>query len=158
MNNKESNIKTTYPNASFTIGDKKYKLSEYIQMCREREGYSTEIGARLIGIPEPDYLELEKGKHPINEEMLNLLIRLYRMPRNLKKLLQNPNKPIIAIRITELRIKAGNTQTETGKQLGIPQPTYAGYETGRNEPDIETLVKIADLYHVSMDYLTGRIN
>ena len=158
MNDKANNLKTTYPNASFTIGDKKYKLNEYIQMCREREGYSTEIGARLIGISEPDYLNLEKGKHPIDEEMLSLLIRLYRMPRNIKKLLQNPNRPITAKRITELRIKAGRTQTETGKVLGIPQTTYAGYETGRNEPDIGTLVRIADLYHVSMDYLTGRIN
>jgi transcriptional regulator with XRE-family HTH domain len=158
MNDKNKSLKTTYPNASFTIGENKYKLNEYIQACRERKGHSTEIGARLLGITETEYAELEKGNYPINEEMLNLLIDLYRMPRNLKKLLQNPNRPITAKRITELRVKAGQTQTETGKLLGIPQPTYAGYETGRNEPDISTLVKIADHYHVSMDFLTGRTN
>jgi len=158
MNDKTNSLKTTYPNASFTIDDKKYTLNEYIQVCRERKGRSTETGARLLGITEPEYLELEKGNLPINEEMLGLLIDLYRMPLKLKKLLQKPNRPLFAKRITELRIKAGHTQTETGKLLGIPQPTYAGYETGRNEPDINTLIQIADLYHVSMDYLTGRTN
>ena len=40
--------------------------------------------------------------------------------------------------------------------LGIAQTTYAGYETGRYEPDLETLTKIADYYKISIDYLIGR--
>ena len=38
----------------------------------------------------------------------------------------------------------------------IPRMTYNNYEKGRCEPSIETLVKLADHYHVTLDYLVGR--
>ena len=48
------------------------------------------------------------------------------------------------------------TQQETATAIGIAQTTYAGYETGRHEPSIEILIRLADIYKVSMDYITGR--
>lgn len=54
-------------------------------------------------------------------------------------------------------IHYGNkTQAEVAEKLHISRTAYAGYESGRNEPDLKTLVKIADLYGVSLDYLAGR--
>lgn len=43
-------------------------------------------------------------------------------------------------------------------QIGIRPDTYRKYERGEREPDIDTLIKIANQYSVSMDYLTGRYN
>lgn len=48
------------------------------------------------------------------------------------------------------------TQKEIAKILNIKQQTYNNYETGKRTPDIEMLIKIADYYKVSLDYLTGR--
>ena len=40
--------------------------------------------------------------------------------------------------------------------LGLAQTTIANYEQGKRFPDEETLLKIADFFNVSMDYLFGR--
>jgi len=59
-------------------------------------------------------------------------------------------------RLRELRIKKKLTQDEFAKILGIARTTYSGYENGSREPDYNTLVKIADYFGVSTDYLLGR--
>jgi len=69
------------------------------------------------------------------------------------------NMKIFALRLKEARMYAGLTQKEMAKELEIPLDTYRNYESigSRNcEPDIEMLVKIADVLKVSLDYLTGR--
>lgn len=48
------------------------------------------------------------------------------------------------------------TQREVAKRLGISQPSYIRYENGTAEPSLENLVKLADLFDVSVDYLLGR--
>ena len=45
------------------------------------------------------------------------------------------------------------TQSQVAKQLGISVSTYTKYETASNEPDLKMLVKLADFYHLSVDYL-----
>ncbi len=40
--------------------------------------------------------------------------------------------------------------------LNIPFETYRSYEIGRNQADYETLLKIANFFGVSVDYLLGR--
>lgn len=57
------------------------------------------------------------------------------------------------------REKAGYTQSKDfAKVLGIPYPTYVGYESQGREPKYNTLKKIADLLNVSTDELLGRKN
>lgn len=48
------------------------------------------------------------------------------------------------------------TQREVASRLGISQPSYVRYENGKAEPTLENLVKLADLFDVSVDYLLGR--
>jgi len=60
------------------------------------------------------------------------------------------------MKITELRKEKKITQEEIAKYLNMTQSTYQHYETGRTEPNIETLCKLADYYNVSLDYLVGR--
>jgi Predicted transcriptional regulators len=59
-------------------------------------------------------------------------------------------------RLKEKRIKSNLTQKAVAEELKISQSTYAGYETGKRQPDIETLLKLANLFETSTDYLLGR--
>ena len=53
------------------------------------------------------------------------------------------------------RKNAGYTQIQIMEILGINRNTLAGYETGRTQPDFETLGILADFYEVSVDWLLG---
>ncbi len=59
-------------------------------------------------------------------------------------------------RLKECRTEKGLTQKGLATQLNTTQQTYSDYETGRTEPDSETLIKIADILAISIDYLLGR--
>ncbi len=60
-------------------------------------------------------------------------------------------------RLQELRNKTNLRQEDVAKKIGVGRTTYAMYEQGKREPDYETLLKIAELFGVSTDYLlTGQ--
>lgn len=48
------------------------------------------------------------------------------------------------------------TQRQVADHLSISQPSYIRYENGTAEPTLENLVKLADIFDVSIDYLCGR--
>ncbi len=58
--------------------------------------------------------------------------------------------------LKELREKAGKSMRLTAEELGIPYTTYVSYEKGAREPNSEMLVKIAEYYHTTIDFLLGR--
>ncbi|EAC7181177.1 XRE family transcriptional regulator [Listeria monocytogenes] len=55
-----------------------------------------------------------------------------------------------------LRSKANKTQEDIANILGVSRAAYSHIENGRNEPDMETIVKLANYFDVSTDYLLGR--
>ncbi|HAK1363224.1 TPA: helix-turn-helix transcriptional regulator, partial [Listeria monocytogenes] len=57
-----------------------------------------------------------------------------------------------------LRKNNNKTQEDISKILGISRGAYSHIENGRNEPDMETIVKLANIFGVSTDYLLGRSN
>lgn len=59
-------------------------------------------------------------------------------------------------RLTYLRRRAGLTQEKLAELICISRPTVSLYESGKREPNLETLTRIADLFNVSVDYLIGR--
>ena len=48
------------------------------------------------------------------------------------------------------------SQIELSRDLGYGNTAISNYESGRNEPSIDDLIKIADYFGVSMDHLVGR--
>ena len=60
------------------------------------------------------------------------------------------------MRIYELRRGKGATQIEVAAALGISRQVFANYEKEINFPDPNMLIKIADYFDVSIDYLVGR--
>ena len=59
-------------------------------------------------------------------------------------------------RLKELRLLLGWNMKKAAQELGIPYTTYIGYEKGEREPNSEMLIKLADFYGVSIDYLIGK--
>lgn len=58
------------------------------------------------------------------------------------------------MKLKELRGKT--TQKELSKMLNISDKNISNYENGNTEPDIATLIKIADFFDVSLDFLCNR--
>ena len=58
--------------------------------------------------------------------------------------------------IRNLRIDGGHTQKQIAEYLHIKQNTYSQYEIGVLNYPVDTLMKLADFYDVSVDYLLGR--
>lgn len=59
-------------------------------------------------------------------------------------------------RIKELRTRNGMTQAELAEIIGINSVTLARYESGDRNPKIDKLEKMAEIFNVSVDYLTGK--
>ncbi len=62
------------------------------------------------------------------------------------------------MRLKELRERIGLTQRDLGKIVGISDTTVSSYETGDSSPSIKVLIKLADYFNVSVDFLIGHDN
>lgn len=58
-------------------------------------------------------------------------------------------------RLVQLREENGITQTALAEQLHITRQTVSRWEGGKAEPDVDTLITIAKIFGVSLDYLCG---
>ena len=59
-------------------------------------------------------------------------------------------------RIQDLRIDSDLSQKKIGEILQISQRSYSHYETGSRNIPIEMLIRLADYYDTTIDYLVGR--
>ena len=65
---------------------------------------------------------------------------------------------MLNIRIKELRVAHGLTQVEFAKCLSVSKQAVSNWENNNIQPSIDMLLKIADYFGVSTDYLLGRSN
>ena len=61
-----------------------------------------------------------------------------------------------AYRLKELRKEKKKTQVEMAEYLGIKTRAYQYYESGEHYPEVPNLIKLADYFDVTTDYLLGR--
>jgi len=64
--------------------------------------------------------------------------------------------PDISTRLKELRKLKGFTQKQIYTAIGASERNYQGFEYGEIKPSHDTLIKLADFFDVSIDYLVGR--
>ncbi len=62
---------------------------------------------------------------------------------------------ILSERLKKLRHEKGYSQNEVAIYADITEKTYQNYELMTREPKLEILIRIAKVYNVSLDYLTG---
>ena len=61
-------------------------------------------------------------------------------------------------RIRDLREDHDWNQTTVSKMLNMSQTGYSKYETGENDIPTKILIRLVDIYDVSIDYLLGQTN
>lgn len=62
------------------------------------------------------------------------------------------------MRIRDLREDHDYTQQYVASYLNVRQNTYSQYESGKRQIPIDSLIRLADLYQTSTDYILGRTN
>ena len=63
---------------------------------------------------------------------------------------------LLAKRIKELRLEKNLTQEELGKLINVTKVSICCYENAARVPTLETLLALADVFNVGLDYLLGR--
>ena len=59
-------------------------------------------------------------------------------------------------KLKHYREKNNYSQEKIAQKINITQQAYSNYEKGKRLPNIEILIKLADIYEISLDLLTGR--
>ena len=59
----------------------------------------------------------------------------------------------LSANLKRLRTDHDYTQTKIAKMLNISRQAYSNYETGNRSPDLDMLIRIADIYHVTLEQL-----
>ena len=62
----------------------------------------------------------------------------------------------LAKRLIQLREKNNFSQSFVARQIGVTPALISAYEKLERKPSLEKLIALADIYHVSTDYLLGR--
>ena len=60
------------------------------------------------------------------------------------------------MRLTQLRRQRGISQLKLAMDLGLNQNSISRYESGEREADYQTLIRLADYFNASVDYLLER--
>lgn len=63
---------------------------------------------------------------------------------------------MLKLKLKEARKRAGYTMKELAALLGITEGAVSNYENGKRQPDLTMLLKIADVFNCSTDYLLCR--
>lgn len=66
------------------------------------------------------------------------------------------NKNFKMNNLKEIREKKNITQIKLSTEIGVSQEVISHYEIGQSKPNVENLIKLADYFHCSTDYLLGR--
>lgn len=61
-------------------------------------------------------------------------------------------------RLKDLREDCDLKQSELCEKINISKNTYVNYEQGKREPPFELIIKLANFYEVSIDYISGKTN
>ena len=59
----------------------------------------------------------------------------------------------LANNLRRLRTENNYTQEQIGEKLNISRQAYSNYEIGKRIPDLDILIRIADIYHVTLEEL-----
>lgn len=140
-------------------------FSQRLKELRLKKGLTqTELGEK-VGVKQNTFTNWENGKREPNFETLLKLASI--LNTTTSYLLGESDiyygygskefkVKIFGTRLREVRKSKKLTQVELANMLNISQKSYSHWETQKTEPTLENVVKLADLFDVSLDWLFGR--
>ena len=132
-------------------------ISERLRKAREEKNITQTKVSKVLGISNKTLSGYERGVSEPDLKTIVLLANFYGV--SVDYLVGNSTfncRDVSKLRM--VRVESGLSQDEVAKNLGISRDTLSKYETGELEPNVDTLVKLANMYHVSIDYLVGKTN
>lgn len=145
-----------------------------LKRLREERGIDQKVLAIDLNVSQPTISDWENGRKTPSVENLVRLADYFSVPLDYLlgriELTESnlPPEPLSLInvspsgksinRIRDLRIAQypKMSQEKLGQIVGVGRSTVAMWESGKSEPDNDTLIKLAEIFDVSTDYLLGR--
>ena len=128
-----------------------------LKELRISKGFTQSELGKKVGVSQNTFTNWENGSREPNFKTLRKLANV--LETTIDYLLGEEEMTVqlvFASRLKVLRVSNGYSQTQIAQSLGTVQVVVSKYECGIREPDLKMLVKIADFYNVSLDYLLGR--
>lgn len=132
-------------------------FAEQLKTLRKKNSLTQKELAEKVGVKQNSYANWENGNREPNIEMLVRIADYFDV--SLDYLLGGKMKNIteeFSLCLKKLRMKRKLSQKQIAEELKISQQQYSKWEGGIITPNVETLVRLADYFDVSVDYLLGR--
>ncbi|MDR9866431.1 helix-turn-helix transcriptional regulator [Lactococcus cremoris] len=132
-------------------------FAEQLKTLRKINGLTQKELAEKLKIKQNSYRDWENGKSEPNIEMLVRIADYFDV--SLDYLMGGKMKNIteeFSLCLKKIRMKRKLSQKQIAEELKISQQQYSKWEGGIITPNAETLVRLADYFDVSVDYLLGR--
>ncbi len=139
-----------------------------IKDLRENDNLLQRDIANLLGIKRSTYASYETERDTIPIKHLNKLCNYFNisidyalgLSKEMKyeNLRPEINKELLIERIKTLRKENKLTQIKMASILNISRSTWTGYEQGKYQIPTLYLYEIAKRYHISIDYLLGKVD
>lgn len=130
-------------------------LGEKIAEQRKKLGLSQEELAEKLNISQKSISKYERGNRRPSYEVLTSMASLFGVSADYLLELENGGETVFGEKIVEQRKRKGITQQELADALNISRSTLAGYEAENKKPSYKVLVRIAEYFGVTTDYLLG---
>ena len=133
-----------------------------LRELRKERGLTLRQLNNLTGISDVNLSRYERGVNQPREQAWKKLSDYYNAPipylKGTSKEVDTYLESMVDknLRLKELRKNKGLTLKDIQEQTGIKRSTYSDYENENTEPNIKTLIALADYFDVSIDYLVGR--
>lgn len=131
-----------------------------LRAIRKLRGFNQRQLAEELGVTQATLSGWETGKYEPDITSLKKISVILSVSLDSLILDENIDSKIYPAltNLKAIRESKGLTQKEVADDLEIGTSTLSQYETGKREPDNSTLVKIADYFNCSVDYLLGRVD
>ncbi len=135
---------------------------------RKENNYTQIELAKILNVKNNTYSKWESLTNDMSITKCNELANFYHVSldyllglsntKTNENIKEDINLGLLPIRMRELRKNHNITQKELGNYIDLNQRTYSHYEDGSRIPTTIKLLKIANFYHASFDYLVGKTN
>ncbi len=135
---------------------------ERLKVLRKRRGISQRDLAVALHVSPNTLNQWERGKREPSFDSVSVIADYFDVSgdfllgRDKSPCASDSKNANIMLKLKELRTKDAISQTTFANILGVSRSTVAMWETDKSQPDLDFVVKIADYFGVTVDYLLGR--